>query len=284
MTTKNPLVLFPLLIGSMLLACNTSNPSVIVEKSNKIDSSPVQQGDTPDFRDSIVYDKTRYPNPEDTAFIVKILPVGGFHGDEVWDSAVTENWYGLFKGGDKYYLSQTTVAIDSYYDPIVDEDSLTQQTGKEVKVNHKDSCIMLLAGLSDLFKNQDIASINVSQRPLTPGDTASFHFNGVDYMLFATGSKREVRPDDVYIWNYKLYLTASKNGKRLTQLLVAQPSFDDAMVNIIFAGDIDEDGLLDLLIDTSYHYNVEQPTLYLSQPADADHLLIIAGQHSSVGC
>lgn len=42
---------------------------------------------------------------------------------------------------------------------------------------------------------------------------------------------------------------------------------DDAMPHLLFAGDLDRDGRLDLLFDTTDHYNLQQPTLFLSSPA-----------------
>ena len=39
---------------------------------------------------------------------------------------------------------------------------------------------------------------------------------------------------------------------------------DDASPHLFFAGDLDRDGKLDLIFDTTDHYNVSQPTLFLS--------------------
>ncbi len=84
--------------------------------------------------------------------------------------------------------------------------------------------------------------------------------------------------------NYKLYLTANINGKETTQLLIAQPNFDDNMIEIIFAGDIDGDNLMDFIIDTSRHYNMFSPTLYLSKPAGKGQIVKPVGSHVIVGC
>ena len=42
---------------------------------------------------------------------------------------------------------------------------------------------------------------------------------------------------------------------------------DDAMPQLLFAGDLDRDGRLDLLFDTTDHYNLQRPTLFLSSAA-----------------
>lgn len=91
-------------------------------------------------------------------------------------------------------------------------------------------------------------------------------------------------PEWFEVWNYKLYLTAEIKGQKRKSLLVAQPNFDDQMINLIFAGDIDGDGILDLIIDTSRHYNVTSPTIYLSKPAGNEEVVKPIGGHTSVGC
>lgn len=53
---------------------------------------------------------------------------------------------------------------------------------------------------------------------------------------------------------------------------------------LLFAGDIDRDGRLDLLFDTSDHYNVSRPVLYLSSQAGDGALVGEAARYLSVGC
>lgn len=58
----------------------------------------------------------------------------------------------------------------------------------------------------------------------------------------------------------------------------------DAQLRLLFAGDLDGDGLLDLIIDTSDHYNVSKPTLFMSSPAGDGHMLRAVAHLYSVGC
>jgi hypothetical protein len=55
-------------------------------------------------------------------------------------------------------------------------------------------------------------------------------------------------------------------------------------VAIHFAGDLDGDGLLDWILDTSDHYNANVMTWYLSAPAPADGLVVPVAAHTAVGC
>ncbi|MGY4515007.1 hypothetical protein [Lysobacter sp. HA18] len=59
---------------------------------------------------------------------------------------------------------------------------------------------------------------------------------------------------------------------------------DDATPSLLFAGDLDHDGRLDLILDTTDHYNVSEPTLYLSSGAEPHALVRKVASHSSTGC
>lgn len=59
---------------------------------------------------------------------------------------------------------------------------------------------------------------------------------------------------------------------------------DDASPRILFAGDLDRDGKLDLLFDASDHYNLVRPVLFLSGAAEGDELLHAVAEHRAVGC
>ena len=58
----------------------------------------------------------------------------------------------------------------------------------------------------------------------------------------------------------------------------------DGSLRLYFAGDLDRDGRLDLVFDTSDHYNLSRPTLLLSSLAADGTLVGEAAQYQSVGC
>lgn len=59
---------------------------------------------------------------------------------------------------------------------------------------------------------------------------------------------------------------------------------DDASPAVMFAGDLDRDGKLDLIFNTTDHYNLVRPVLFLSGAAEGDELLHAVAEHSAVGC
>lgn len=263
-----------------LTACNNSSRHNNTE--NKIVSVDTLTAKTVTESGSIIYDYSSFPL--DSTFTTKVLTVGTFHGDEVWENASQLKWFGLFNGQNGYYLKQTKIKTISVNDPVLDENE-TEKTGWEVQAVNKDTCLILIEPLP-FFEDKSIQGVRLTKNYIYPSDTVSFKYLGVDYKIFATGGKKKAQDDPEWfdVWNYKLYVTATIKGQTRKSLLVAQPNFDDQMINLIFAGDIDGDGILDLIIDTSRHYNATSPTIYLSRPADSREVVKPIGGHTSVGC
>ena len=215
-------------------------------------------------------------------FSARVLTVGTFHHDEVEDNAGRLNWFGLFRDKEGYYLKRTEIKTIKVHDPVLDDEN--EKTGWRVTTNNKDSCIILIE-LLPYLADRAVQSVNLSKKHIFPGDTLAFTYLRIDYTIFSTGDKKQntQQQEGNNISNYKLYLQAVIEGENRKSLLVAHPNFDDQMVTFIFAGDIDGDSILDLIIDTSRHYNVTSPTLYLSRPADKKEVVKPAGTHNSVG-
>ncbi len=256
-----------------LAAC--SNPDKKKETQNHIQAADTLNTKS-EQEDSFVTDTTNFP--------INILITGMFHHDEILDNASKMKWIGLFKGLNGYYLSNTKVSITPVHDPILDEDeSIT--TGWEVSTAGKDTNIILMQHLPYL-QNRKIKPVSLSKTEIYPGERISFNYLGIDYELFATGNKeKENATSDWYIVsNYKLYLRAKIDGKLHKSLLASHKSFDDAMVSLIFAGDLDGDGIVDIILDNSHHYNMTAPTVYFSKPAEKGQVVKSVGSHTSVGC
>lgn len=232
--------------------------------------------------DTITYDYSIFPI--DSNFSTKVLTVGTFHSEEVWDNADKEKWFGLFRGKAGFYLAETTLKTKKVYDGFVDYNE-TEKSGWEVQTINKDTSIILIEA-SKILTPHNVQEAILSKKQILPGDTLRISYLGIDYEIIAIGGKKKVQDDPEWyeVWNYKLYLTATIKGQQHTSLLVAQPSFNDQMIDLIFAGDIDGDGILDLIIDTSSHYNATSPTIYLSKPADNGEIVKPIGGHTSVGC
>jgi hypothetical protein len=181
-----------------------------------------------------------------------------------------------------FNISKTNLITTRVKDEIVDEN---EKTGWSVQTVTKEPCILLFEE-SKFIQPKSVKQAILSQSQLFPGDTLKIKYLGNDYKLYATGIKKKNGDDAEWfeVMNYKLFLTTTIKGKNYKSLLAAQPNFDDNMITLIFAGDIDGDEILDLIIDTSRHYNVKNPTLYLSRPAKKGEIVKAVGSHKSVGC
>jgi len=265
-----------------LVGCNNTH--------QKSDVKPIEETDTyttkGDAENSVIesFSSDLANFPLDSLFSSNVLTVGTFHGDEVMDNASQLKWIGLFKGNTGYYLKQTAIKTKHVYDPVLDENE-DEKTGWEVQTLIKDSCLLLIEP-EPFLADRTIISFKLKTNEIYPGDTLSFTYLGVDYTLFATGDKKknQFNTDYLEVSNYKLFLTIKSKGEIRKSLLVAQSRFDEAMIDILFVGDIDGDQLLDFIIDTSSHYNAMSPTLYLSKPAKKGEALIPIGNHTKVGC
>ncbi|MCS3798799.1 hypothetical protein [Niastella sp. OAS944] len=213
-----------------------------------------------------------------------ILTTGQFHEDEVSREDAGRNWYGIFQNKDGYYIDTTHITTKRVEDPVA-EDEAGKPTGWEVKTTNTDTSLLLFAGVNGIKKHQ-IKPVSLSKNIVWPGESVTYTNNGITYTLYATGNKRKERPNDEYyiVTSYRLFIKATINGSEHTQLLVSCRSFDDVMVEVLFTGDIDGDNIPDLIINTSHHYNVEAPALYLSKPAGSNEVLKLMGWHVSVGC
>lgn len=265
---KKSIILIGVFIVLRITACKST------QNNTNTSDSLLQKSESGIEIDSIILDTTVYPT--DNNCIAKVLTTGTFHNDEVNPDDNQTQWFGLFSSRDKYYLKQTLINITNVYDPILDQDD--EATGWEVTTEHTDTCLILIEQLPFLT-DRNIENILLQKNEIYPQDTIKFEYCGRKYYIYATGLNKEGN-----ILNYKLYLITTIDNKAYKTLLVSMPFFDGKMINIIFAGDIDGDNILDLLIDTSNHYNGERLTVYLSKPATNQQLITPIGMHLSVGC
>lgn len=116
----------------------------------------------------------------------------------------------------------------------------------------------------------NVSSLSVKKEPLWPDVKQVYQYKGSVYAFRATGTVKEsyevVDGDDTKefkeVANYKLYLSIDGNSE---QLILNVSDFDDSFVELLFVGDIDGDGVLDFVFDSSVDYENKRVVLYLSK-------------------
>lgn len=221
------------------------------------------------------------PEPPTSNQSVRLLFTGVFHGDEVEVGVDRLPWFGLFPtdSGD-FVLQATTLVAKRVVDGLLDDEASGEMTGWEISTATAEDPLMLVW-------QKDLAEgfVDGLEIPSTlyPGDSVHIQFLGVQYLLNATGSTQS-QSYGTTVSDYSLHLSRTENGVTISKTLVSHAAFDDAMTSILWSGDLDRDGYLDLLIDMSNHYNRIAPTLFLSKPAGPKDPVAQVAQHSSVGC
>ena len=206
----------------------------------------------------------------------QILTVGVFHGDEV--SAVDgEEWNVLYSKNNRFFLNKTTIQLSLVEDPIMDD--LGKKTGKKVSLNLDGQPILLLRNISNIIIGEVTTNINNKIQFLNE-DSIRAKTKNNEYII------------SMHISNSKAQLLFS-DGK-INQILGEYSAFsindstyyfgDDASPSLIWAGDLDRDNKLDLIMDLTDHYNVSEVTLFLSSYAIKGNLLKKVAVFRTVGC
>jgi len=212
-----------------------------------------------------------------------ILSSGAFHGDEVPADA-EGRWAALVAEGSGAALRPVRVSVVAVRDELLDNEG--EATGKRVDLSPELDPIVLLRGAPSL-RPGPVATALV-RHPIGLMSGAEAHLGTVSYQLSlrcaevppVSGQRQEacdllLQSESIQqvLFTYRAYFT------REDRYWASERS-----PMVLWAGDLDGDGRLDLLVDTSDHYNVTEMRLYVSSPAKPDALVTEAARFSAAGC
>ena len=258
------LVTFLIGYASVLPTKRTPAP----DKSEKVD---LRAQNYHDFSKPSVETKVEQKTPEevvdwkeedDSKFKIKLLETGeGFHGDQI-KAKSGETWLGLFKENDNYFLRPAKIKISRAQDE------------KNVSVAGKNKPIFLLKNANMLHEGK-IKTLfhNSSDENLTSlenGFVAEYQLNDKKYTLRVEGGAN----------SSKLILETENAG----QLLYSVDKMGDATWNLVWVGDLDGDGKLDLYADLTDFYNFSERRLFLSSQAEKGKLVRQIANFWTNGC
>jgi hypothetical protein len=220
--------------------------------------------------------------PAAQAQMSTLLQPGEFHFDEVKAESVAD-WLALEIAGEHARLFQVALRVEAFAEPGVDYGP-SEPGRKRVSTDPPTSAEVLLR-----HPALHPGKVVIAERSTTSGAAAG----GFSEQRWVLG-KRVYRlypgstcGDDRVACDWVL----ESAGKRqtLAQLTVGRDAegrlaTGSEHTRVVFAGDLDGDGGLDLLLDVSNHYNaLAQLRLFLSSAAGAGDWVGAAGSFSALG-
>ncbi|TXK26981.1 hypothetical protein FVR03_21375 [Pontibacter qinzhouensis] len=208
---------------------------------------------------------------------VKILIEGLFHKEEVWQGAEKKQWIGLLYRNGSYEIRPTTLQVKTVYDPVRDAQQANATdkkliSGRQV-IGGDTSTLLFITGLAGI-KPGAVDTAAYDSAVLKPGQKLPIRFKSKQFMLTAFGdSTRTDSTSSTYAYtSYGWRISGTKNGKKLEQVLAQDDTIDNSVYVLHWAGDLDHDGIPDLVADLSNQYNRMKFALYLSSKAEKGKL------------
>ncbi len=210
----------------------------------------------------------------------QLLEVGEFHGEEV--SAETGNEYlGLhISDNDESMLLNYKVTVERVHDPL--GDGPDEMTGAKVSVDLPLEPLFLVNAGEILSAGpaQTIFAGSFDQ-PLREQEPVNLKLSDVSYQLKVVPGEGETCGQHALPRNAKLVFSSGETNQVLYGL---EECGNDATWFLIWAGDIDRDGKLDLYLNVTQHYNVSERKLFLSSAAPEGDLVQEIADFVTSGC
>lgn len=211
-----------------------------------------------------------------------VLIPGSFHGEEI--KVKGQGWLALMDKDD-YFLGNTTqtsvesrladikVQFETFHDAIVD-DQPQQRSGIKATTTPELANVILL-------KSKHLNSGTVTRAKVK--DSGSY----LGYQIELGPNKYELFRREHHKWDFGWFIGQGDTEQKLVDLRVGglEGKTESPNTRLIWAGDLDRDGKMDLILDVSDHYNhLHQIRVYTSGEAKNGDLLGLAASFSAVGC
>lgn len=267
--------MMPVMASMIFLACNNA------VKNESVSDEIVQTSPNADPYEDIPYNSYQFPTEE--VYPGMIIEPGGIqHLDQSWPDADKRQWMGLFVNRMGYYLKKVIPVVRRVHDEILDDEK--EATGVLILSGQSDSCIMLMDTFTQLNEG-DLNPAFIPQNAFKPGNTGHFQYKGIRYTLKDDCGIKPVSDKENILYNHQVKISAEINGTTRMSMICAQEVLADESISIRFAGDMDGDGMLDMLLKISLpDDNSSIFVLYLSKDAGKNELLKPVAVHLVTGC
>jgi hypothetical protein len=213
------------------------------------------------------------------SYALHVLTEGVYHGDEVPYSS-GPGWFALIQDGTSSRLVSVELKVDTAQDVIIDANE-GPYTGKSISTQPSlPDVVLLLKGTVLRAGVVSVAAIVGEDDGLSP---KKISLNDISYSL-----RLNADCDRIYNEKRQWNLSSGKVVQTIGELPVGRGDdgrfFTDGTTVLRWAGDLDRDGKLDLVVEMSDYYNRGNTFVFLSSLAQKGRLVEEAGVFSITGC
>lgn len=212
----------------------------------------------------------------------QVIEPGEFHGQEV-SAQSGEKWLGLHLTDDENsLLLNYRLTVNAVNDSLVDEEG--QSSGKKVSVDLPLAPLFLIKGVKNVRPGPATTVFNDGGKVnfLDESSAITLKLGEASYVLKVAGSEDTAKCSSQSLpRNARLVLLNGESGQVLYSL---QDCGDDPSWILLWAGDLDRDGKLDLYVSVTQHYNVSERKLFLSSQAAEGQLVKEVAEFVTSGC
>ena len=209
---------------------------------------------------------------------ISILYVGDYMKGEIDINLMNKEWWGVFEDNKQSFIKKVEIKLEKI------EPDIQYDWEYRVSVENEKKCIFLLTGLNLSYK-----SFNHFTTQDVIRDSEVFTFEFGPYHTFISSEIESLNfIGDVPRTDYSVFLNYERQDILKTQELFIFPSYDSSLyLSLIWAGDLDNDGKTDFLINIPTPPNNEigfSSGLFLSSKAQTNELVKLVAFHIQRGC
>ena len=217
----------------------------------------------------------------------QLLQPGDHHPGRV-NTVTGETWLGLFEGDSGWALKATDVTVVAI--PHACTDTAGQKSGRRVGVDAPTAPLFLVRGVPGL-RAIAVRTLLSERQQLFPGQRRELELGtrGARWTLAAYGSVPPPPPGRAAEGGIREYsLVASRQAGRTQTVYAFRVAAGGAGLNapptVLWAGDLNGDGQLDLFVDLTTGQQPGPLVLFASSPADTTQLVRKVAEYQPGSC
>ena len=209
---------------------------------------------------------------------IEILYTGDYKTGELDVKMLNREWWGLYVKDKISFVKKVELRLDKL------EPDIQYDWEYRVSVDDNKNCIILFTGL-DLTERE----INYFTDNHIIRNNEEFTFEFGPYHTFLNSELKTTESmGEILKRDYSIHLNYKSNKKLTTQELFFFPCYgEELLISLIWAGDLDNDGKTDFIIQIPTPINNEMGDssgLFLSSKADSEELVKLVAYFISTGC